>query len=89
MARKTADGGELHNIMTDNNIHTEATPPAGSDEAQQDVAQASDAKAEAAGTASDELSGDDLVAVVGGGRSPGPGPHPDPRLIFKPPVFNV
>ena len=51
--------------MTDNNP-TEAHPPAGSDEAQQDVAQASDAKAEAAGTASDELSEDDLEAVAGG-----------------------
>ena len=35
-------------------------------EIQQDVAQASDAKAEAAGTASDELSEDDLEAVAGG-----------------------
>ena len=51
--------------MTDNNP-TEAHPPAGSDEAQQEAAQASDAKAEAAGTASDELSEDDLEAVAGG-----------------------
>jgi len=51
--------------MTDKN-QTEASPPAGSDEAQQDVAQASDAKAEATGTASDELSEDDLEAVAGG-----------------------
>jgi hypothetical protein len=49
--------------MTDKN-QTEASPPAGSDEAQQDVAQASDAKAEATGTASDELSEDDLEAVA-------------------------
>ena len=55
--------------MTDNNP-TEAHPPAGSDEAQQEAAQASDAKAEAAGTASDELSEEDLEAVAGGG---GPG----------------
>ena len=53
--------------MTDNNP-TEAHPPAGSDEAQQEAAQASDAKAEAAGTASDELSEDDLEAVAGGRR---------------------
>ena len=72
--------------MTDNNP-TEAHSPAGGNEAQQDVAQASDAKAEATGTASDELSEGDLDAVAGGGRSPGP--HPDPRLLFKPPVFNV
>ena len=48
-------------------IQTEATTIAGSDEAQQDVAQASDTKAEAAtSTASDELSEDDLEAVAGG-----------------------
>ena len=44
-------------------------------EAQQDVAKASDAKAEAAGTASDELSEGNLEAVAGG-RPPnrsGPG----------------
>jgi hypothetical protein len=35
-------------------------------EAQQDVAQASDVKAEATGTASDELSEGDLEAVAGG-----------------------
>jgi hypothetical protein len=51
--------------MTDKN-QTEASPPAGSDEAQQDVAQASDAKAEATGTASDELSEGDLEAVAAG-----------------------
>jgi hypothetical protein len=51
--------------MTDNNP-TEAHPPAGSGEAKQDVAKASDAKAEATGTASDELSEDDLEAVAGG-----------------------
>jgi hypothetical protein len=44
----------------------EKAATAGSDEAQQDVAQASDAKAEATGTASDELSEDDLNAVAGG-----------------------
>ena len=51
--------------MTDKN-HTEAQPPA--TEAQQDVAQTSDTKAEAASTAkaSDELSEDDLEAVAGG-----------------------
>ena len=43
--------------------HEEAAPAT---EIQQDVAQASDAKAEAAGTASDELSEDDLEAVAGG-----------------------
>jgi|GEM_PF-2770279 len=54
--------------MSDNNNHTEATTPAGSDEAQQDVAQANDAKAEATSTAKaiDELSEDDLEAVAGG-----------------------
>jgi len=52
--------------MSDNNNHTEATTPAGSDEAQQDVAQAIGAKAEDTGTASDELSEDDLEAVAGG-----------------------
>jgi len=52
--------------MIDNNNQPEA-PAAGSDEAQQDVAKASDAKAEATGTASDELSEDDLEAVAGGG----------------------
>jgi len=41
----------------------EAAPAA---EAQQDAAQASGAKAEAATTASDELSEDDLEAVAGG-----------------------
>jgi hypothetical protein len=53
--------------MTDKN-QTEATVPDGSDEAQQDVAKATDTKAEATGTAkaSDELSEDDLKAVSGG-----------------------
>ena len=53
--------------MTDRN-QTEATLPDGSDEAQQDVAKATDTKAEATGTAkaSDELSEDDLKAVSGG-----------------------
>jgi hypothetical protein len=57
--------------MSDNNNHTEATTPAGSDEAQQDVAQAIGAKAEATGTATtgDELSEDDLKAVAGGAWS--------------------
>ena len=41
----------------------EAAP---ADEAQQDVAKASDAKLEAAATPSDELSEDDLEAVAGG-----------------------
>jgi hypothetical protein len=54
--------------MSDNNNYTEATTPAGSDEAQQDVAKASDAKAEATNTAkaSDELADEDLEAVAGG-----------------------
>ncbi len=54
--------------MSDNNNYTEATTPAGSGEAQQDVAQASDAKAEATSTAkaSDELADEDLDAVAGG-----------------------
>ena len=53
--------------MTDKN-QTEATVPDGSDEAQKDVAKATDTKAEATGTAkaSDELSEDDLKAVSGG-----------------------
>jgi hypothetical protein len=51
--------------MTDNNP-TEAHPPAGSDEAQQDVAQANDTKAEAAATAGVELSEEALEAVAGG-----------------------
>ena len=56
--------------MTDKN-QTEATLPDGSDEAQQDVAKATDAKAEATGTskASDELSDDDLEAVAGGRKN--------------------
>ena len=61
--------------MSDNNNYTEATTPAGSGEAQQDVAQASDAKAEASGTAkaSNELSEDDLMAVAGGTTRDGKG----------------
>ena len=53
--------------MTDKN-QTEATVPDVSDEAQKDVAKATDTKAEATGTAkaSDELSEDDLKAVSGG-----------------------
>ena len=41
-------GGRKPETMTDNNP-TEAHPPAGSDEAQQEAAQASDAKASAPG----------------------------------------
>jgi hypothetical protein len=50
----------------------EATPAT---EAQQDVAKASDAKAEASGTAkaSNELSEDDLMAVAGGTTRDGKG----------------
>jgi hypothetical protein len=44
----------------------EEAAPIPAAEAQQEAAQASDAKAEAAGTASDELSEDDLEAVAGG-----------------------
>jgi len=60
--------------MTDNN-QTEDKTTAGSGEAQQDVAQASDAKAEASGTAkaSNELSEDDLMAVAGGTTRDGKG----------------
>ena len=49
----------------------EEAAPAGSGEAQQDVAQASDTKAEATCTATggDELTGDDLAAVAGGAWS--------------------
>ena len=61
----------------------EATPAT---EAQQDVAKASDAKAEASGTAkaSNELSEDDLEAVAGGFRAgtseiPGRGMLTNPR----------
>jgi hypothetical protein len=52
---------------TDNNP-TEVPLPAGSDQAQQDVAQPTDTKAEAASSAkaSDELSEDDLEGVAGG-----------------------
>ena len=46
------------------NTQTEDKAPAA--EAQQDVAQAIGAKAEDTGTASDELSEDDLEAVAGG-----------------------
>jgi hypothetical protein len=46
------------------NANNKDKPPTA--EAPQDVAQASDAKAEATGTASDELSEDDLEAVAGG-----------------------
>jgi hypothetical protein len=46
-------------------------------EAQQDVAHASDAKAEAAGTASDELSEDDLEAVAGGKAGANLSPPPE------------
>ena len=49
--------------MTEN-TQTEAKTPA--TEPQQDVAQANDAKAEATGTASDELSEGDLETVSGG-----------------------
>ena len=54
--------------MADHNTQTEDQPPAGSDEAPQDVAQTSDTKAEATSTAkaSDELSEDDLEGVAGG-----------------------
>ena len=64
--------------MTDNNP-TEAHPPAGSDEAQQEAAQASDAKAEATSTAkaSDELSEDDLEAVAGGAGATVNAPNPN------------
>ena len=52
--------------MTESNQTAEPPPPAA--EALQDVAKASDTKAEASGTAkaSDELSEDDLEAVAGG-----------------------
>ena len=49
--------------MPDNTENEEATPAT---ETQQDVAKATDTKAEATGTASDELSEDDLEAVAGG-----------------------
>ena len=73
--------------MPENAKNEEAHPPAGSDEAQQDVAQASDAKAEAAGTASDELSEDDLEAVAGGAvgrRRTAGGANYDGGLTVKP-----
>ena len=49
--------------MAETNQTEDQTPAA---EAQQDVAQTSDTKAEAAAKASDELSEDDLEAVAGG-----------------------
>jgi hypothetical protein len=49
--------------MTDS-TENKNTPPVA--EAQQDVAQVTEAKAKAAATASDELSEDDLKAVSGG-----------------------
>jgi len=49
--------------MTENNQNQDKLPTA---EAPQQAAHTSDAKAEAAGTPSDELSGDDLEAVTGG-----------------------
>jgi hypothetical protein len=54
--------------MSDNDNHTEATTPAGSGEAQQDVAQSGNANGEATGIAkaSDELADEDLEAVAGG-----------------------
>ena len=68
--------------------HEEAAP-AGSDETQQDVAQANDAKAEATSTAkaSDELSEDDLEAVAGGAvgrRRTAGGANYDGGLTVKP-----
>ena len=79
--------------MTDDS-QTEAPPPAGSDETQQDVAQANDAKVEAtsSATASTELSEDDLEAVAGGGPSynsvPGynKGPKGSPGYILGLPI---
>ena len=55
--------------MPENAKNEEVTPAT---EAQQDVAQTSDAKAEATSTSSDELSDDDLEAVAGGkgGKAP-------------------
>ena len=60
-------------MVTDNN-QTEATP-AGSGEAQQDVAQPSDTKAEATSTAkaSDQLSDEVLDGVAGGVTRDGKG----------------
>jgi len=49
--------------MTENTQNPDTPPGA---ESQQDVAKASDAKAEASPTAGDELTGDDLEAVAGG-----------------------
>jgi hypothetical protein len=65
--------------MTDDS-QTEAPPPAGRDETQQDVAQANDAKAEATSSAkaSDELSEDDLEGVAGGVQ-PGTSGNSRPR----------
>lgn len=70
----------------------EDVAPVPTAEAPQDVAQASDAKAEATGTASDELSEDDLEAVAGGGPSynsvPGynKGPKGSPGYILGLPI---
>lgn len=53
--------------MSDNNNHTEATTPAGSDEAQQEAAQANQAKGESTDELSaDELSWEALDGVAGG-----------------------
>ena len=62
--------------MPDNTGNKAETPAA---ETQQDVTQASDAKAEAAATASDELSVDDLEAVAGGSNHRGR-PNENPGL---------
>jgi hypothetical protein len=72
----------------------EEVAPVPTAEAQQDVAQTSDAKAEATSTAkaSDELSEDDLEAVAGGGPSynsvPGynKGPKGSPGYILGLPI---
>ena len=61
--------------MPDNTGNKAETPAA---ETQQDVTQASDAKAEAAATASDELSVDDLEAVAGGKGTPTLSPYNPP-----------
>ena len=60
--------------MPENAKNEEATPTT---EALQDVAKTSDVKAEATGTASDELSEDDLEAVAGGGEGWGKTLHLD------------
>ena len=51
------------------NANNKGKPP--NAEAQQEAAQTNDAKAEATGTASDELSEGDLEAVAGGLSNPG------------------